>query len=113
MRVLRIKSTSRRYRCEVPGCGTLTHNLVAKRDDVMMKPMHICDDCINGLYAILHPAEDAPAEAEPVSLEVAEPEAEPIEVHSASEYRRLDAMGVLDEISTPEKPVRRRKAKTE
>lgn len=111
MKVLRIKHTTRRYRCDIPGCGVLTNNLIAKRDDASRKPVHICDDCIDGLYSILHPVDDAPAEPEPVSAEGVE--LEEIEVNSASEYRRLDALGVLDETSTPEKPVRKRKKKTE
>lgn len=111
MKILRIKHTTRRYRCDVPGCGALTNNLIAKRDDAARKPAHICDDCINGLYGILHPVDSAPAEPEPVPVEGVE--LEEIEVHSASECRRLDAMGVLDESSTPEKPVRQRKKKAE
>lgn len=133
MKVLRIKHTTRRYRCDVPGCGALTNNLIAKRDDAARKPAHICDDCINGLYSILHPGRSEVIDAweagelverdddgrwpdEPDDgLLPDETDAEPeeIEVHSASEYRRLDAMGVLDESSTPEKPVRKRKKKTE
>lgn len=50
---LRIRESKRTFRCDVSGCRNRTHFLIAKRDDVNSKPLHLCRECIRGLGVLL------------------------------------------------------------
>lgn len=52
-----VESRSRTFQCDISGCRNKTRYLITKRGDVLARPLHLCDECINGLYAILHDTE--------------------------------------------------------
>ena len=49
-----VKSRSRSFQCDIAGCRNKTTNLVSRRSDVVSRPLHLCDDCIDAMYAIVH-----------------------------------------------------------
>ena len=48
-----IRSKSRRFRCDLAGCRNFTNILVTKRGDVSARPIHLCEECITGIYDLL------------------------------------------------------------
>ena len=84
-----IRSKSRRFRCDLAGCRNFTNILVTKRGDVSARPIHLCEDCIKGIYSILTAEEpkDAPKEAEIVEAEIVEEEVPHIKPPEKSEAK--------------------------
>lgn len=63
---LRRRETRRTYQCDIAGCRNRTNYLISKREDVSSRPLHLCDECIRGLYAMIGggvPAPDVPTPA--------------------------------------------------
>lgn len=50
---LRIKKGRRTFQCDIAGCRNRTTYLISKRDDVAAHPLHLCPECIRGLYALI------------------------------------------------------------
>lgn len=50
---LRRRETRRTYQCDIAGCRNRTNFLISKREDVSSRPLHLCDECIRGLYAMV------------------------------------------------------------
>ena len=71
---VKIIRSKRRFRCDISGCRTFTNLLITKRGDVSARPLHLCEDCIRSIYALIAP--DTVAEA-PEPEDVIEPETTP------------------------------------
>lgn len=50
-----VEARTRSFQCDVAGCRNRTTHLISKRGDVSSRPLHLCDDCIRGLYALIEP----------------------------------------------------------
>lgn len=48
------EARSRSFQCDIAGCRNKTRLLITKRSDVASHPLHLCADCIRGLYEILN-----------------------------------------------------------
>lgn len=48
-----VTAKSRSFQCDVAGCRNRTRYLISKRQDVVSHPLHLCEDCIRGLYGLL------------------------------------------------------------
>ena len=63
-----VKSRSRSFQCDIAGCRNKTTNLVSRRSDVVSRPLHLCDDCIDAMYAIVHANDNARIDSAAVPL---------------------------------------------
>jgi len=50
-----VEARTRSFQCDIAGCRNRTTHLISKRGDVSSRPIHLCDDCIRGLYALIEP----------------------------------------------------------
>lgn len=57
---LHSRAVSRTYQCDMPGCRNRTNILWSRRADVSSRPVHLCNDCIKGLYEERFKEEAAP-----------------------------------------------------
>lgn len=55
MKLRIVDARSRSFQCDISGCRNRTTHLISKRQDVHSKPIHLCDDCIRGIYALIEP----------------------------------------------------------
>ena len=83
---VKIIRSKRRFRCDISGCRTFTNLLITKRGDVSARPLHLCEDCIRSIYALIAPetVEEAP---EPEEVAHAEPDTAPEPDHSEPERK--------------------------
>ena len=50
-----VDARTRSFQCDIAGCRNRTTHLISKRGDVSSRPLHLCDECIRGLYALIGP----------------------------------------------------------
>lgn len=50
-----VDARSRSFQCDISGCRNRTVHLIGKRSDVHSRPLHLCDECIRGIYALIGP----------------------------------------------------------
>lgn len=50
-----VEARTRSFQCDVAGCRNRTTHLISKRGDVSSRPIHLCDDCIRGLFDLIEP----------------------------------------------------------
>lgn len=55
MKLRIVDARSRSFQCDISGCRNRTTHLISKRQDVHSRPIHLCDDCIRGIYALIGP----------------------------------------------------------
>ena len=98
-----VDARSRSFQCDISGCRNRTTHLISKRGDVHSRPIHLCDECIRGIYALIGP------ESPTIPVVEAEPIPEPVHLRDGAGEADI-VVAKKQESKTESKPNKAKKA---